>query len=191
MGTISKNGIHRGRNDMKKKYNLSIWFGAGAGIITIPAVYFNNVYEDDWMRDPLVVEMINTIDKNAVIDMSIMRPQEEKISLCGIISPLDGIRSFKEIAGGTKACILMYKTDRIISASTCGDNCIPIIEKILEYKDVSIQLCHWMEFSEDVYPIRVLNSGEMIDTRNELYREFIRMQDSRTVNVDCIFETFL
>ena len=46
---------------------LKIVFGDIENSIYHPPTYFDNQYEDEWITDPLSVEMIKDIDKSEVI----------------------------------------------------------------------------------------------------------------------------
>lgn len=74
-------------------------------------VYFKNVYEDEWITDPLAREMILDMDKSVVLDNSVDSP------VLGKIPPVS-------LSGGVKTLILIHNVkDKIFNASTCGDNC--------------------------------------------------------------------
>lgn len=142
---------------------LSIIFGDNNDYVVIdtPSIYFNNTFEDSWLQDEFVKSIIKRIYNSDLQGNT-------------VVSSVLGNIPIERIAGGTKACILMYETNDIIHASSCGDNCIPVIENILNYKPLVIKLCHWMEFSEGVYPIKCINSGKICNTRNELYNEYLK-----------------
>lgn len=46
---------------------LKIIFGDIENSVYHPPTYFDNQYEDEWVTDPLSVEMIRDIDKSKVI----------------------------------------------------------------------------------------------------------------------------
>ena len=46
---------------------LSIYLGQMEEAIYYPPAYFNNTYDDEWITDPLTVEMIKDVDKSEVI----------------------------------------------------------------------------------------------------------------------------
>lgn len=88
----------------------------------LPACVFNNTYDDEWITDPLTVEMIRDVDKSKVVAPHLIE------------SPVLGPISVKEISGGVKTLILMAfdDTGKIFNASACGDNCAKWILKIEE-----------------------------------------------------------
>ena len=57
--------------------------------------YFDNVYEDEWIEDPFVREMIQDVDSSAVLNAHIIE------------SPVLGPITPKELSGGVKVLILM------------------------------------------------------------------------------------
>ena len=74
---------------------LSIIFGDADNTIYHPPTYFDNTYEDNWITDPLSVEMIKDVDKSEVVGPHLIQ------------SPVLGPISTKELSGGVKTLILM------------------------------------------------------------------------------------
>lgn len=74
--------------------------------------YFRNNYEDEWLCDDLVKEMVEDIDHSVI-----KSPHKISSPVLGDITPLD-------ISNGVKALILMYKEpENEFWATACGDNC--------------------------------------------------------------------
>ena len=131
---------------------LSIYLGQMEEAIYYPPAYFNNTYDDEWITDPLTVEMIRDVDKSEVIGPHLIE------------SPVLGPISVKEISGGVKTLILMAFDDsgRIFNASACGNNCAKWILEIGKRKDLTINLRHIMNFGKGPFEIKILNNGEMV-----------------------------
>ena len=131
---------------------LSIYLGQMEEAIYYPPAYFNNTYDDEWITDPLTVEMIKDVDKSEVIGPNLIE------------SPVLGPISVKEISGGVKTLILMAFDDsgRIFNASACGNNCAKWILEIGKRKDLTINLRHIMNFGKEPFEIKILNNGEMV-----------------------------
>ena len=131
---------------------LSIYLGQMEEAIYYPPAYFNNTYDDEWITDPLPVEMIKDVDKSEVIGPHLIE------------SPVLGPISVKEISGGVKTLILMAFDDsgRIFNASACGNNCAKWILEIGKRKDLTINLRHIMNFGKGPFEIKILNNGEMV-----------------------------
>lgn len=89
---------------------LKIIFGDIENSIYHPPTYFDNQYEDEWITDPLSVEMVRDIDKSEVISAHLIE------------SPVLGPISPKEISGGVKTLILMMfdDTGKIFNACPAG-----------------------------------------------------------------------
>ena len=87
-----------------------------------------------------------------------------KIDLHLIESPVLGPISPKELSGGVKTVLLMLfdETGKIFNASACGDNCAKWILKIAESKELTINLRHIMEFGDDEFEMKILNTGEVV-----------------------------
>ena len=131
---------------------LSIYLGQMDEAIYYPPVYFDNQYEDEWITEPLTIEMIKDVDKSEVVSPHLIE------------SPVLGPISVKEISGGVKTLILMAfdETQKVFNASACGDNCAKWILEIGKRKDLTINLRHIMNFGKEDFEIKMLNTGEMI-----------------------------
>ena len=116
---------------------LNIFYGDMPGAIYNTAVYFKNVYEDEWITDPLSREMIADVDKSVVLGSGIIDSP-----VLGKIPPLS-------LSGGVKTLMLIdHMPEQIFNASTCGDNCAKWLLKIGEEKDITVNLRHLMDFGE-------------------------------------------
>lgn len=109
--------------------------------------YFNLNYDDAWLADPFVQEMILDVDGSRVINNEV------------IDSPVLGMISPTELSGGVKALILMLKENRVVWATACGDNCAKWIIEISKKKDITICLSHIMEFPFDFSAICIDNDA--------------------------------
>lgn len=109
-------------------------------------------YEDEWIIEPLTIEMIKDVDKSEVVSPHLIE------------SPVLGPISVKEISGGVKTLILMAfdETGKVFNASACGDNCAKWILEIGKRKDLTINLRHIMNFGKKDFEIKILNTGEMV-----------------------------
>ncbi|MCR5726886.1 MAG: DUF4869 domain-containing protein, partial [Lachnospiraceae bacterium] len=86
-----------------------------------------------------------------------------------IDSPVLGGITPRELSGGVKTLIDIYKQpDKIFNASACGDNCAKWLLVIGEMMDVTINLRHIMDFGEDEFTIKVLNTDETIHNMSDL-----------------------
>ena len=127
---------------------LNIFYGDMPEAIFNTAVYFKNTYEDDWITEPLTKEMIADVDQSIVLDKGI------------IDSPVLGKIPPVGLSGGVKTLIF--------NASTCGDNCAKWLLKIAEKDDRTINLRHLMNFGNEEFEIRILNTNQVIHTMAEL-----------------------
>lgn len=136
---------------------LSIYLGELDEAIYHPPTYFDNRYEDEWITAPLSVDMIKNIDQSEVISSHL------------IDSPVLGPISVKEISGGVKTLILMAfdESGRIFNASACGDNCAKWIIKISESKNLTINLRHIMDFGNQDFEAKILNTGDIVHNMSE------------------------
>lgn len=130
-----------------------------------PDSFFNNTYEDEWITDPLSIQMIKDVDGSDVKGARV------------IDSPFLGSIPTERLSGGVKTLILMlHDSDHIFNASACGDNCAKWILKIADMldvqgKDLYIRLGYLMDFGEGVFDIVIEN----IDTTVHHSRELVEM----------------
>lgn len=147
---------------------LKIFFGDIEKSIYHPPTYFDNQYEDDWITEPLSVEMIKDIDKSEVISAHL------------IVSPVLGSISTKEISGGVKTLILMAfdESGKVFNASSCGDNCAKWIVEIGKRKDLTINLHHVMDFSSaGEFEALMLNTGRVVHGYIEYLDEALNIKE--------------
>lgn len=126
--------------------------------------YFDNVYEDEWIEDDFVKEMILDVDHSSVFSAHIIE------------SPVLGAITPKELSGGVKVLILMLKDDSFIyNMSNCGNNCAKWILKIAEKKDLTVYLQHMMRFEGD-FEIKIMNTGKIVHNRKEYVEELLEAE---------------
>ena len=114
---------------------LNIFYGDMPQAIYNTAVYFKNVYEEEWITQPLVKEMILDVDKSVVLDGGV------------IDSPVMGKIPPVSLSGGVKTLILIAnEPDKVFNASTCGDNCAKWLLKMGNDREITINLRHIMDF---------------------------------------------
>lgn len=132
-------------------------YGPMEGAIYNTAVYFRNVYQDDWFEDDLAKKMIKSVDKSEVVG-----PHLIQSPVLGPISPL-------ELSGGVKTLLLVHNVpDKVFNASTCGDNCARWLLRIAAERDVTVNLRHMMDFGAGKFTIEILNTGDVVHSMAEL-----------------------
>ncbi len=147
---------------------LNILFGETAKAVYHPPTYFDNRYEDEWITDPLSVEMIKDVDHSEVINVHMIQ------------SPVLGAIPVKEISGGVKTLILMAfdKSGKIFNASACGDNCAKWIVKLSQGKDLTINLHHVMDFDGIAdFEATILNTGKVVHSYEEYLKESLTIKE--------------
>ena len=137
---------------------LSIYFGDMMDAIYHPPTYFDNTYEDNWITDPLSVEMIKDVDKSEVVGPNLIQS-----TVLGSIPP-------KALSGGVKTLMLFKfdETGKVFNASACGNNCAKWILKIADSKDLTINLRHIMDFGDGDFNIKILNTDIVVKNMCEL-----------------------
>ena len=139
---------------------LNVYLGEMDQAIYYPPAYFDNQYEDEWITDKLSIEMIKDVDKSQVIGPHLIE------------SPVLGPISVKEISGGVKTLMLLAfdQSGRVFNASACGDNCAKWILKIGREKDLTINLRHLMDFGNNEFELKILNTGDMVYNMEQFVR---------------------
>lgn len=143
---------------------LKIWYNTGIEYLNDAPAYFDNVYEDEWLEDDFVREMIRDVDHSEVLTPHIIE------------SPVLGAITPKELSGGVKVLILMLKDDSFIyNMSNCGNNCAKWVLKIAEKKDLTVFLRHIMRF-EGEFEIQIMNTGRIVHNRSEYVRGLLEAE---------------
>ena len=138
---------------------LSIYYGEieSEKYIFNPDVFFNNSYEDEWITDPLSVQMIKDIDASDVVGPRL------------IDSPFLGAIPTERLSGSVKTLILMkFDSDHIFNASACGDNCAQWIINIGQEKDLTIRLGYLMNCGKESFDIEIVNLHRIVHSMKEL-----------------------
>ena len=165
---------------------LNIWFRGGENpdgtpIEVIDAIdfYFKYLFDEEWMEDPFVKEMIRDVDKSEVVAPHIIeRP------VLGPILP-------EVLSGGVKTLMMILKTDGFIfNVNHCGDNCAKWILEIGKRKDITVYLEHWMDFKGD-FEIQFMNNGHIVHNAKEYDKELIKLDYDIDVNDNIIEPEFL
>lgn len=134
---------------------LKIWYYGGVSYMTDAPSYFDNVYEDEWITDAFVREMIQDVDSSTVLNAHIIE------------SPVLGPITPKELSGGVKVLILMLKDDSFVyNLSNCGNNCAKWVLKIAEQKDLTVYLQHMIRF-EGNFEIQIMNTRKIVHNPKE------------------------
>ena len=136
---------------------LNIYFGNMPSAIYNTSGYFNNVYLDSWLDDPLDREMIQAIDKGKPLG-----PNAVETEALGVIPPT-------KLSGGVKTLMLIHHLpDKVFNASNCGDNCARWILKIAKTQDITINLRHIMNFGKRKFLANIVNNGQTVESMEEL-----------------------
>lgn len=121
------------------------------------SAYFKYDYEDSWIVDPFVKEMIKDVDQSTVLDSGV------------IDSPVLGKITLLSLSGGIKTLILIkFNKEKVFNASTCGDNCAKWLLKIAESEERNINLLHLMDFGKEPFVINILNTDQIVHSMEEL-----------------------
>ena len=136
---------------------LHVYFGDMPNAIYNTAVYFKNVYDDDWIVDEFNKKMILDVDKSTVLGNGV------------IDSPVLGKISPERLSGGVKTLMLIrHMPEQVFNASACGDNCAKWLLKIAEQEDRTINLRHLMDFGDGKFTMHILSTGDTVHSMREL-----------------------
>ncbi len=120
---------------------VKVLFGEDFGEKTILDIdsYFNNVYENDWLADETVKQIIKDIDGSELNGLN-------------VISPVLGSISVRDISGGAKALICLLKEENpegFIDLVVLGENCEKWLAYIFENRDVQVCMTGYHLFFDD------------------------------------------
>lgn len=136
---------------------LNIFYGDMPDAVYNTASYFKYDYEDEWITDPFVKDMILDVDKSVVLDSGVIDSP-----VLGKIPPLG-------LSGGVKTLILVkFNISKVFNASTCGDNCAKWLLKIANTEDRTINLRHLMDFGKEPFTVCILNTNQVVHSMREL-----------------------
>ncbi len=134
-----------------------MYFGNMKEAVFNTAVFFKNVYENQWITDDFDKQMIQDVDKSIVLDSG------------GIDSPVLGKIPPERLSGGVKTLILIYQMpDKVFNASACGDNCAKWLLKMAETEDRTVNLRHLMDFGSGEFSLHILNTDQIVHSMEEL-----------------------
>lgn len=143
---------------------LNIFYGdyEGDDYIFDPDMFFNHRYDPAWFSEKLVREMILDVDRSVVRGGYLIE------------SPVLGPIPPERLSGGVKTLILvMHDREHVFNASACGDNCAKWLLRIAKEQDVTVRLGYLMDFGEEPFAIRVLNTDRVVHHLSELDDEVI------------------
>lgn len=154
---------------------LKIWYcGGDVEVLTDAPRYFDNVWEDAWLEDSFVKEMILDVDKSEVISPHLIE------------SPVLGPIGPKDLSGGVKVLILLLKDDTFVyNISNCGDNCAKWIVEIArrfekeQNRDLTVFLEHIMDFGtcQDLaVDFKIMNSDKIVKNTVDYVDEVIKAE---------------
>ena len=138
---------------------IKAFFGDMSNSVYNTSLYFNYNYDDEWLDDDLVKEMVLDIDKSEVLDRNCIK------------SPVLGLINPTSLSGGVKTLILILKErDVVFNASQCGNNCAKWLLRIAEEsnEDVLINLHHIMNFGDEPFDLCVANTNQIVHSMREL-----------------------
>lgn len=136
---------------------LHVYYGDMKDAVFNTSVYFKNDYEDAWIVDPMVREMIRDVDHSEVLDSGVIDSP-----VLGKIPPLS-------LSGGVKTLILIkFEPKVVFNASTCGDNCAKWLLKLTEQEDRTVNLRHLMDFGKEPFALHILNTDQVVHSMKEL-----------------------
>ena len=146
---------------------LYIYYGDKENVINRSDIYFNSTYQDEWLDDELVREMILYVDRSRLVSAHLIE------------SPVLGPIVPKDLSGGTKTLILMYKDkEHIFNATNCGNNCAKWILEIAKRGDLTICLQHNLDFRPGYFEAVVLNNRQMIHNMKELLDVIFELENA-------------
>ena len=125
---------------------------------------FRNNYEDEWFDEPMVQNIITSIDKNKILARGVFESE-----FLGIIGP-------DKLSGGCKALILAYKMpDMEQWIGLFGDNCIPLLIEFSKKTDLHIVVSYIPQNLPKNFDATFVNNGIVTNDYDGFCREFITL----------------
>ena len=148
---------------------LSVFFGYDENAILNVDIYFNNTYDEAWLDDPFVREIIRKVDHSDVQDRQCILSE-----VLGQIPP-------ERLSGGAKALILMYEEENFYTdLIVCGANCEKLILDMAQQKDISCSLSGYdisfenLGDAEHSVPVRCVNDGSLMKSHDEFVLRMLK-----------------
>lgn len=137
---------------------LKVWLGFDWDANRNPDMYFNNTYQEEWLDNELVKQMVKDIDNSEIVSRHCVN------------SPIFGQIAPEHLSGGVRGLILWlfddeYYPDMIIF----GENCCKWIAKIAKLRDIHGSLSGddlWFEGVEEIDGI-IENNGKEFHSGSE------------------------
>ncbi|MDR1643148.1 MAG: DUF4869 domain-containing protein [Clostridiales bacterium] len=142
---------------------LHVWWGYCKREIGDVDAFFENIRKTEWLDDPLVKEMVKSVDKSEAVDGEYIRDYTGRS-----MSPLG-------LSGGVKALIMLYKEPNVLlDGNAMGDNCGPWLVEIGKRVDCYITLGYDIGFCDDIYSkspfqCKIINLDKITETFEEYY----------------------
>ena len=136
---------------------LNIYYGDMPEAVFNTEVFFKNSYADEWIVDDFSKQMIADVDKSCVLGTGV------------IDSPVLGKIAPERLSGGVKTLMLIkFMPEMVFNASTCGNNCAKWLLQIAADEDRTVNLRNIMNFGEEPFELKVLNTGQVVHSMREL-----------------------
>lgn len=147
---------------------IKVAFGYDSESILDIDMYFDNTYQDEWLEDENVKQIIKDIDRSDVLSPSCIQ------------SPVLGQIPVTSISGGAKTLICLLKDDEAyIDLVNCGENCEDWIVKIGQMKDIKFSLsgCDLVFKNKPIMGV-CLNNNTVMNNWKEWTKTMVMYSDS-------------
>ncbi len=125
-----------------------------------PGKWFDNIYEDEWLYDPFVIDMVRGVDQSELVGQN-------------VISPFLGSISVLNLSSGVKSLICLYKegnkSGHVWDMMSCGDNCCYWLERIGERVDVEMHLSHIPRGFSENFTFECMNVGKVYHSVDDYF----------------------
>ena len=64
--------------------------------------------------------------------------------------------------------LVRFEKDKVFNVSTCGDNCAKWLLDMTRQEERTVNLRHLMDFGDEPFTIRIMNTGEIVHSMKEL-----------------------
>lgn len=148
----------------------------------MPDYWFAEDFKPEWFDDKVVRDIISTIDSNEFIKMltgkGAWKSNYIMNGIYGYVDPSD-------ISTGAKSLILLYKTKRPIQTKTLGDNCVPLLVKLGDNKDIVVKFdcLRPIDVEKSRCGVKLLQTGKIYKNNNEIGTDMLKVAEVSFENI--------
>lgn len=125
--------------------------------------YFKEHYEPKWIEHEICKRIIEEVDKSTILTST------------QVINQTIGKKDINQLSRSTKTLLLIWNNpSKIFNASFCADECSQFLIEFGNSKDIVINLNHIMDFGQNEFTIKIINSNIIVHNMKEYVKEAVK-----------------